>query len=94
MVVPCIAGESYETGPEVLQQLVAGGLPEPVARCSAVGEREHVDLRACVTWQLERLGVAVHQVARDTATDAGCFSHRAHRGDTGRLAGVIARPVS
>lgn len=89
VIGPCIAAASYETGPTVVDAVVAGGVPREVVQAQGPWEREHADLRASVAWQLASQGVAVHHVDCDTASDARFFSHRAHRGDTGRLAGVI-----
>lgn len=88
-VGPCIAVESYETGPEVVQALTSSGVDRAIAAPTGPWDREHADVRAVVDAQLRTLGVAVEHVQRDTATDPDLFSYRRDNGATGRLAGVI-----
>ncbi|MFT6816295.1 MAG: YfiH family protein [Myxococcota bacterium] len=88
-VGPCIAVESYETGPEVVDALASSGIDRPIAAPPGPWEREHADVRAVVDAQLRRLGIAVEHIERDTATDDSLFSYRGDNGVTGRLAGVI-----
>lgn len=88
-VGPCIAVESYETGPEVVDALASSGVDRSVAGPPGPWSREHADVRAVVDAQLQRLGMLVEHIRRDTATDDSLFSYRRDNGVTGRLAGVI-----
>lgn len=85
---PHASVEGYETGPEVVDALVATGLPrERIARMGPSG-REHSDLGAAVDLQLLGSGVKrTERVAGCTLRDAELFSHR--RGQTGRQAAII-----
>lgn len=91
---PCIGFESFEVGPEVLEEFgrVFG---EPAAPIRVrVGAKGLVDLREAVRQQLTGLGVPLDQIDttdRCTHRDADeFFSHRRENGVTGRMAAVIA----
>ena len=89
---PCIGFESFEIGPEVLEQFAAAFGPEaPIRRRDGKG---YVDLRAAIRVQLLRLGVPTDQIDttdRCTVCDADeFFSHRRERGITGRMAALIS----
>lgn len=85
---PHASVEGYETGPDVVDALVATGLPRQ--RISKMGPsgQEHTDLGAAVYLQLLGGGVEhTERVAGCTLRDAQFFSHR--RGQSGRQAAII-----
>ena len=86
---PCISAASYETGPDVVEALVASGVPSAVAGPSGTWTRAHADIRAAVAWQLGQAGVSVSHVDLDTATRDDLFSYRRDAGRTGRQAGLV-----
>ena len=93
---PCIGGDAFEVGPEVVAEFVrAFGDDAPIVR--RVGDRGHVDLRQAVRLQLVAAGMSPDRIDttdRCTHRDAGeFFSHRRDNGVTGRMAAVIA-PVA
>ncbi|MGE0708679.1 MAG: polyphenol oxidase family protein [Planctomycetota bacterium] len=84
---PCISGEAYTVGPEVVAALrdQAGLAPE-----SFLLPGPRVDLGAAVAAQLRRAGVEeVERLACCTVGDERFFSHRREGDATGRFAGVI-----
>jgi YfiH family protein len=90
---PCIGGDAFEVGPEVLAEFVAAFDGDaPIVR--RVGEKGHVDLREAVKLQLLRAGVPADRIDttdRCTHHDADeFFSHRRENGVTGRMAAIIA----
>ena len=91
VIGPHISVESYEVGAEVVAGILATGVPEHVFVQRR--HKAHVSLASAVRYQLERVGV-VHQdqIGGCTFEDLKYFSHRRDGSDTGRLAGVIARP--
>jgi YfiH family protein len=89
---PCISAAAFEVGPEVVEGLVAGGVPEAtVVSHGGPRGRPHVDLPAVVAWQLARRGVRAGVVARCTVADPELYSHRRDGPVTGRSAGVVVR---
>ena len=95
-VGPCIGGEAFEVGSEVLAEFRrAFGADAPV-RGRADG-KGWVDLRAAVRRQLVAAGVGTDHIDstdRCTYRDAGeFFSHRRENGVTGRMAAIISPGV-
>jgi len=91
VVGPHISSESYEVGDEVVDGIIASGVPhrEFVSR----RRKAHVSLFAAVKYQLERAGVGQVACAGGcTFQETRFFSHRREGARTGRLASVIARP--
>lgn len=87
---PCIGGEAYEVGEQVVDGLSAGGLDPAAFVFPHPGPKPHVDLGAAVAAQLRAAGVSqVERIARCTFGDPELFSHRRDPAG-GRLAGVIA----
>ncbi|KUP97939.1 peptidoglycan editing factor PgeF [Thermobifida cellulosilytica] len=85
---PVICGRCYEV-PRQMQDEVARAVPE--ARCTTQEGTPGVDIRAGVTAQLKRLGVAnVTHDARCTRESPDLFSYR-RDSTTGRFAGYIWR---
>ena len=90
---PCIGGDAFEVGPEVVDEFVRVFDGEvPLVR--RVGEKGYIDLRAAVRTQLLRAGLPADQVDvsdRCTYRDADeFFSHRRENGVTGRMAAIIS----
>jgi polyphenol oxidase len=93
-VGPCISGQAYEVGGEVVAALRGAGIPDDafLVPQRPGDRRDRVDLRRAVRWQLERAGVGQIAVSdRCTATDPALYSHRRDGDGSGRFAGVIAR---
>lgn len=90
---PCIGGDAFEVGPEVVADFVGafGDDPRIVRR---VGEKGHIDLREAVRLQLLCAGVPPERIDtsdRCTHRDADeFFSHRREYGVTGRMAAIIS----
>jgi YfiH family protein len=90
-VGPCISGEVYEVGDEVVAGLRGAGLPDEAFLVGGY-PRPHVDLSAAVSAQLAAAGVGHVDVVRAcTVRDARFFSHRRDGAATGRFAAVISR---
>lgn len=87
---PHASPEAYETGPEVIDAMVAAGLTrERVSRMGPRG-REHADLRRAVMEQLEGIGVrAIDHIWACTIIEPHWFSHRRDGPRTGRQASVV-----
>jgi polyphenol oxidase len=87
---PCIRAKAFEVGEEVVQAFAAAGLVAAVQ--PANGHRPHIDLIRAVELQLWNRGVQSTEAADGcTFHDATeFFSHRRDRGQTGRMAAVIA----
>lgn len=90
---PCISGEAFEVGPEVLEAFTAKfGAQAQISR-SAQG-KGNVDLRLAAKIQLLAAGLpesAIDTTDRCTVTHRDeFFSHRRDHGITGRMAAVIA----
>jgi YfiH family protein len=90
---PCIGGDAFEVGPEVLAELVSAFDGDaPIVR--RIGEKGHLDLREAVRLQLLRAGVpADHIDTSDRCTHRDAeefFSHRRDNGVTGRMAAIIS----
>jgi polyphenol oxidase len=91
-VGPCIGFESFEVGPEVLEEFArVFGEQAPIR--VRVGNKGLVDLREAIRQQLTGLGVPPDRIDttdRCTHRDADeFFSHRRENGVTGRMASVI-----
>jgi polyphenol oxidase len=90
-VGPHAGVDHYETGPEVVDALVASGLDR--ARVGRLGPRgrEHTDLAAAAVEQLAGAGVVrVDLVNPCTISEPGLHSHRRDGGAAGRQAALIA----
>jgi YfiH family protein len=90
---PCIGGDAFEVGPEVVEEFfLVFGDEAPLVR--RVGEKGYIDLRQAVRLQLLRAGLSPGHVDvsdRCTHRDAGeFFSHRRDNGVTGRMAAIIS----
>lgn len=91
-VGPCISVEHFEVGVEVVEQFESAGLAGSVVH--APGRKPHIDLAHAIRTQLQEADVpsdSIDSSDRCTHRDADeFFSYRRDRGDTGRLAAVIA----
>ena len=92
-VGPCIGGDAFEVGPEVVAEFVRVFAGEaPIVR--HVGAKGYIDLRAAVRLQLLRAGLSDDRIdPTDRCTHHHAdefFSHRRDNGITGRLAAIIA----
>ncbi len=87
---PHIGLGAYEVGEEVVEGIVASGVPAEAFVDRRRGPRPHVDLGAAAAYQLRAAGVqAIETVGGCTATEADrYFSFRA-RQEPGRLAGLV-----
>lgn len=90
---PCIGGDAFEVGPEVVAEFVrVFGDDAPIVR--RVGEKGHIDLRDAVRLQLLRAGIPADRIdTTDRCTHRNAnefFSHRRENGLTGRLAALIS----
>ncbi len=87
---PSIHACCYEVGPEVADEVAEAGYKSALQLRK---ERFYLDVNAIVLSQLEREGVLASQIEIiDACTSCNAktlFSHRAHKGSTGRQAGVI-----
>ena len=83
---PHICGGCYEV-PAAMQAEVVGVVPETASTTS--WGTPALDLGAGVRAQLERAGVAVHDVARCTRESADLYSYRRDGERAGRLAGLV-----
>jgi YfiH family protein len=91
---PCISGQVYEVGDEVVEALKAAGLSRDdfLTHREASG-RPHVDLSRAVLAELREVGVSdVHVFERCTVSETDFFSHRRDGPHCGRNAALIARP--
>jgi YfiH family protein len=90
---PAISFESFEVGPEVLQQFTKAFGPEAPLRRASTG-KGYVDIRECLRRQLIAAGVPENQIDttdRCTFRDRDEFySHRRDKGVTGRMAAMIS----
>jgi len=93
-VGPCISGPAYEVGDEVVDGLLAAGVPAEawsVDPSVASSNKPHVDLGAAVRHQLLAAGVSdVHRVERCTFSEPELHSWRRDGAASGRQAGLIA----
>lgn len=87
---PHIQTSSYEVGPEVIDGLVAAGLPRERVGRPGRGDRWHADLGAGVRHQLEAAGVTQVGSTGDCSSEPAFFSYRWDTPRTGRMAGVVA----
>lgn len=91
---PCISGDAFEVGGEVLAEFQrVFGADAPV-RPSPIPGKGYVDLRRAIAIQLQTLGVSSERMdisdrcaVRDRAE---FFSHRRDHGVTGRMAAMIS----
>lgn len=87
-VGPCISQKNFEVGDEVAKAFN----PKWIVRNASSG-KAHVDLSGSIVAKLERLGIPSAQIERSPfctvdETDL-LFSHRAQKGITGRMMGMI-----
>lgn len=83
---PCISGDVYRVGPEVVDAVCALGLDHAVHRDAP--DLVRVDLKACNRTLLEQAGVTrVDVLPHCSLSDARFYSHRG--GDPGRQVGFI-----
>jgi YfiH family protein len=93
-VGPCISGDSYEVGDEVVAGLRGAALDDTAFLVPGF-PRYHVDLARAVGAQLRRAGVGlVEDVSSCTVRDPRFYSHRRDGASTGRFAGVISREIA
>jgi hypothetical protein len=90
---PCIGGDAFEVGPEVVEEFVRVFADEtPLVR--RVGLKGYIDLRQAVRIQLLRAGLNDDRIdLTDRCTHEHAeefFSHRRENGVTGRMAAIIA----
>lgn len=85
-VGPHICGACYEV-PAGMQEEVAA--VEPASRATTSWGTPSLDIGAGVQAQLERDGVAVHDVSRCTRESADLYSYRRDGPDAGRFAGLV-----
>lgn len=89
---PCISGEAYEVGPEVVEALRSAGLDDADFLCATDGPRPHVDVGRAVEAQLRAAGVVqIERIERCTLRDRELHSYRRDGTSSGRLAGLIVR---
>jgi hypothetical protein len=94
---PCISGDAFEVGAEVLAEFNRV-FPDNAPIRSNHNGKGHVDLPAAVRMQLQNAGLCADKIDstdRCTYRDAEeFFSHRRERGITGRMAALIAPRAS
>lgn len=89
VVGPCISGEAYEVGDEVIAGIEAAGVPGH-AFIRQGPRRRHADLPAATAWLLREGGVAeVDVLGLCTFSDLRLHSFRRSGGAPGRQAGLI-----
>lgn len=88
---PCISAASYETGEDVVQAIVAAGVPEAhVARRRPDWSRAHTDVAAAAAWQCKAAGCgAVEVVGIDTRTNPRFASYRRDGARAGRNVSLV-----
>ena len=89
---PCISGENYQVGEEVVEAFQNAGFPEHIYRPDDEG-RFRLDLVAANRWLLREAGLNEEHVWDSglcTVADPRFFSHRRDAGRTGRGWGVIS----
>ncbi len=89
-VGPHLGAAAFEVGPEVVEAVVAAGLPADRLVRQGLGDRAFVDLGGAVEVQVRALGVDWVGHLGDCTSSATYYSWRRDRGVTGRQAGVIA----
>ena len=96
VVGPHASGAAYEVGDEVVDGLVAAGLPIDVVVVGRTARgRARVDLGGAVAWQLREAGVGtIGATGGCTLTDERFFSHRRDGEGAGRMAALIVRGVA
>lgn len=89
---PAISGPRYEVGEEVVEAIVATGVPEDAFVQRPPGApRPFADVRAAAHHQLAALGVStIEQLPHCTFDDLQLWSHRRQGLERGSLAAVIA----
>jgi len=86
---PCISVDAYEVGWEVVDGIVASGVPKDVF-VREKQPRPHVDLKAAAHYQLQQSKVPkIEVLAYCTYLDEGFHSYRRDQNKSGRLAGLI-----
>lgn len=94
---PCMRGDCYQVGPEVVEAFAAAGFPPGCRRPDpAAADRWLLDLPAANRWSLAEAGVLGANVT-DLAVCTHCrpesfYSHRRDRGVTGRHWAFVALP--
>ncbi|MDG1479665.1 MAG: polyphenol oxidase family protein [Myxococcota bacterium] len=89
VVGPCISAAAYQVGEEVIDGIVAAGVPASVVADRSYGARPHADLKAAARWQLAQSGVSVEVLPHCTFRDGDLHSYRRDGVRSGRLAAVI-----
>ena len=88
-VGPCIRPDVYETGEEVIEAIVAAGVPEAVVARRGAG-RAHSDIAAAAAWQLRAAGCAVvDDPGLCTLRDLRFASYRRQGAQAGRQVSLI-----
>jgi hypothetical protein len=87
---PHISQDRFEVGREVVDGIVASGVPEEVFAVRR-GDRWYVDLTAAIEVQLRVLRVGAWAATGACATGPRFYSYRRDAGRTGRMAGMIVR---
>lgn len=86
---PCISVEAYEVGHEVVDGIIASGVPKDVFVQERL-PRPHVNLKSAAAYQLEKVGVPqIDVLPHCTFLDDGFHSYRRDQNRSGRLAGFI-----
>ncbi len=89
---PCISGDAYEVGAEVVHGLTAAGLAPNDFLHPQEGPKAHVDLGRAVDAQLRAVGVKdVSRLNICTLRDPRFHSHRRDGKLSGRNAGMVVR---
>lgn len=98
---PCISACAFEVGPEVVEQFKSMfGTNAPVQSNGNGNGKGQVDLRRAIAMQLGQCGISIDRIdTTDRCTHRDIdefFSHRRERGQTGRMAALIAarRPAA
>ena len=90
---PCIGGENYQVGEEVVEAFQNAGFPKHIYRPDDEG-RFRLELVAANRWLLQEAGLREEHVWDSglcTVADPRFFSHRRDAGRTGRGWGVIGK---
>jgi hypothetical protein len=86
---PHVSADAYEVGPEVVEGVLASGVPAEVF-VRRGPRRDHVDLGAALEAQLRARGVTtVERTGGCTVTEDRFSSHRRDGPATGRQAGIV-----
>lgn len=85
VIGPSICGQCYEVSPEIFAE-VTHVFPRSAAE--TIQGTPSLDLAAALSFELEKIEIEVHAIARCTVEDLSLYSYR-RDGVTGRQAGVI-----